>query len=127
MKKIMILITALTIGSSAFAQEHNMEKMEPNKDRANPMPDKMDGQDGMKKDHIMMMDGKMMMMKNGKEMPMDKDITMGNGTVAMTDGMCKKTDGSTMMMIEGDVMYMDGKMGKMPKMGKENKMGKMKM
>ena len=42
-------------------------------------------------------------------------------------GRIQKKDGSTMMMKEGDVMYMDGKMGKMPKMGKEDKMEKMKM
>ena len=51
---------------------------------------------------------------------------MGNGTTVMTDGMCKMKDGKTMQMKEGDMMDMNGKMGKMPKTAK-NKMGKMKM
>ena len=113
MKKLLILIAAFTLSSGVFAQEHKMEGM-----------DKKEQKMDMKKDHVMMMDGKMKMVKNGKEIPMDTDMTMGNGTKVMADGMCTKKDGTTMTMKNGDMMDMDGKMGKMPKKGK---MGKMKM
>ncbi len=65
------------------------------------------------KDCVMMKDGTMMMMKNGKMMEMDHDMTMKNGTVCMKDGTCKMKNGKTMMMKNGDKCYMDGKMVKM--------------
>lgn len=76
----------------------------------------------MKKDHLMMKDGKMEMTKNGKTMLMDKDMTMSNGTEVMTDGMCKMKDGKTMTMKEGDMMDMNGKMSKMPAKKKSKSM-----
>jgi len=111
MKKLLILITALALSSTAFSQE----KMDMKKGaKMGRMNHKMN----TKKDHVMMVNGKMQMMKNGKKMPMENEMTMGNGTKVMADGMCTKKDGTTMTMKNGDMMYMDGKMGKMPKMGK---------
>lgn len=117
MKKLLIVIAAFTVSSGVFAQD----KMDKNTDeKTHPqMKHKMD----MKKDYVMMKDGKMEMMKNGKTMPMDKEMTMGNGTTVMTDGMYKMKNGKTMQMKDGDMMYMNGKMSKMPK----TKMDKMKM
>ncbi len=63
-------------------------------------------------DYVTIKDGNMMMMKNGKKMEMDNDVTMKNGTVCMKDGICKMKNGKTMMMKNGDKCYMDGKMGK---------------
>lgn len=85
--------------------------------------DKMDKKEhrmGMMKDHLMMDGGKMMMMKDGKSMAMDKDMTMKNGTLVKMDGNVTMKDGKTMMMKDGDMIYMSGKMGKM-KMGKSMK------
>jgi hypothetical protein len=64
----------------------------------------------MMKDCCMMKDGKMMVMKDGKTMPMEKDMVMKNGTTCMTNGECKMKDGKKMMMKEGDCMDMNGKM-----------------
>ena len=55
MKKLLILITALALSSTAFLQEYKGMKKGM----------KMDHKMGMKKDHVMMMDGKMKMVKNG--------------------------------------------------------------
>lgn len=73
----------------------------------------------MMKDCCMMKDGKMMVMKNGKTMPMEKDMVMKNGTKCMTNGECTMKDGKKMMMKNGDCMEMSGKMctDKMQKMG----------
>ncbi|MDN3654089.1 hypothetical protein QWZ08_00540 [Ferruginibacter paludis] len=106
MKKLLIIAIAFTLGGTAFAQE-KMDKID----------HKMSHKMGMKKDCVMMKDGKMMMMKNGKMMAMDKDMTMHDGTVCMMDGTCKMKDGTTMMMKEGETCDMDGKMSHM-KMGK---------
>jgi hypothetical protein len=57
-----------------------------------------------------MKDGKMMMMKDGKEMPMEKEMTMKDGTKVTTDGTVTKKDGEKITMKEGDMMTMDGKM-----------------
>ena len=106
MKKLLILITALALSSTAFSQE----KMEMKKGmKMGKMGQNMD----MNKDHIMMMDGKMQMMQKGKTMSMDKDMVLSNGTTVMTDGTMKTKSGETMTMKEGDIVYMNGKMGKM--------------
>ena len=60
---------------------------------------KMNHRMDMKKDHIMMMDGKMKMVKNGKEMPMENEMTMGDGTKVMADGMCTKKDGTICLIL----------------------------
>lgn len=65
-----------------------------------------------KKDCCMMKDGKMMHQKDGKMMPMDKDMTMKDGTKCMTNGECIMKDGKKMKMKEGECMGMDGKMDK---------------
>ncbi|MHA4807853.1 DUF6799 domain-containing protein [Flavitalea flava] len=73
------------------------------------------------KDCCMKKDGKMMLMKDGKSMPMDKEMTMKNGTKCMTNGECTMKDGKKMMMKEGDCMEMSGKMGKCSMMNKSMK------
>lgn len=71
------------------------------------------------KDCCMMKNGKMMCMKDGKTMPMDKDMTMENGTVCMTNGECVMKDGKKMKMKEGECMDMSGKIEKCDKMKHE--------
>jgi hypothetical protein len=64
------------------------------------------------KDCVHMKDGKMMMMKDGQDMAMDKDMTMENGAKVMTDGTVIKKNGKKKTMKDGDMMTMDGKMKK---------------
>jgi len=64
------------------------------------------------KDHIMMKDGKVMMMKAGKSMPLDKEITLTNGSKVTVDGTVTMKDGTKMTMKEGDMITMDGAMMK---------------
>ena len=83
-------------------------------------------------DGVMMKDGKMMTMKDGKAMgPMDREMTTTNGHKVMPDGTMKMPDGKEMRMKEGQMMAMDGKMmegGKGMEDGKAMKGGKgMKM
>ncbi|HLL44957.1 MAG TPA: DUF6799 domain-containing protein, partial [Segetibacter sp.] len=70
MKKLLILVTAFTLSAGVFAQ-----------DKTEKMDKKMDHNMGMMKDCIMMEDGKMMVMKGGSTMAMDKEMTMKNGTM----------------------------------------------
>src|SRR4029453_7320964 len=60
---------------------------------------------------VMMKDGKMMMMMDGKAAgPMEHEMTMSDGTKVMTNGMVKMKDGKEMHMKDGQMMMMDGKM-----------------
>lgn len=63
-----------------------------------------------KMNHVMMKDGKMMMMMDGKMTMMDKDMMMKNGSKVMMDGKVMMKDGTSMMMKEGQMMSMDGMM-----------------
>ena len=77
-------------------------------------------------DGVMMQNGKMMMMKDGKAMgPMQGGMTMSDGTKMMTDGTMMMKDGTKMHMKDGQTMTMDGKMmdGKMMEGGKGMGMG----
>lgn len=75
----------------------------------------------MTKDCCMMKNGKMVMVKDGKTMPMDKDMKMSNGTTCMVNGECIMKDGKKMTMKEGDCMDMSGKMDKCTMMNKSTK------
>ena len=57
---------------------------------------------------VMMVDGSMMVRKDGAVMTMDKDMMMQNGTKVMMDGTVMMKDGTTMMMKEGMSVMMDG-------------------
>ena len=103
MKKLICFLAFSTLALGAFSQDGKMKMHDSS----------MTKMGHMKKDCVMMKDGKMMMMKDGKMMEMDKDMTMTNGTVCMKDGTCKMKNGKTMMMKEGDKCYMDGTMKKM--------------
>lgn len=61
-------------------------------------------------DGIMMKNGKMMMVKNGKSTLLDQEMSMDNGTKVMPDGTMMKKDGKKMMMKEGQHMDMSGNM-----------------
>ncbi len=58
---------------------------------------------------VMMRNGKMMIVKHGKPaMPMDDDITVGDGTVISADGTVKLKGGREFRMRNGQVMMRDG-------------------
>jgi hypothetical protein len=70
---------------------------------------KMKEKDG----EVMMKDGKMMIMKNGKWEAMTATATMSNGTKVMTDGSVMMKDGKKKMLKNGECMMPDGMMKKM--------------
>lgn len=110
MKKLFLLLAAFTFGTAIFAQD------KPKMKSSHHMTGKM-------QDCVMMEDGKMMTMMDGKTTAMDKDMTLKNGTMVMMDGTVKMKNGKTMMLKEGQCVYMNGKMGtmKMDKMKNEKR------
>lgn len=109
MKKLMILFAAATIGLTAAAQHegHGQQPTEPATHA---------------KEHLMMMDGKMMHIKDGKTMELTQEMKLSNGATIAKDGTMKMKNGDTRKLKDGEMIYMDGKMGKMP--GKKKGMGK---
>ncbi len=103
MKKLIFVFAVMTLSFASFAQpDTTVKKMD---------HDKMmhhDQMDMSKVDGCMMMNGKMMMIKNGKMSNMTKRMTMSNGTKMMADGTCVKKDGTKMKMKEGEHMDMAG-------------------
>ena len=74
---------------------------------------------GIMKDGFLMKDGKMMMLKSGMSSPMDKEMTLANGTKVMPSGDVMMKDGKKMMMKEGMMMGMDGNVTAMKSMMKK--------
>ena len=73
---------------------------------------------GYKKSHpngVMMQNGKMMLIKDGKMTTMENEIKMSNGTKVMANGSYMTENGKSMVMKEGQHMDMMGKMMKMRK------------
>ena len=64
---------------------------------------------------VMMHEGKMMQMQDGKMMPMTADMTMSNGTKVMANGQVMMAGGKTMMLKNGQGVSMGGQVmhGKM--------------
>lgn len=60
---------------------------------------------------VIMKDGKMMMMEDGKAtVPMNHDMTMTDGSMVMADGTMMMKDGTQMRLKEDQMVTMDGKM-----------------
>ena len=63
------------------------------------------------KDGVMMKNGKMTMMQDGKEVTrMDRETTLSDGTRVMMNGKMVTKDGKEVQMKEGQTVMMDGKM-----------------
>src|SRR4051812_17722124 len=61
-----------------------------------------------KKDCVMMTNGKMLMMVNGKTMDMPAEVKLKDGSVIQKNGTVTLKDGSTKVMKNGDSVDMDG-------------------
>ena len=55
----------------------------------------------------MMRDGKIIVLRNGEEMPMEEEMTMSDGTRVMPNGQILMADGTARMMREGETLTMD--------------------
>ena len=97
MKKLILLLVAMTFSFGVYAQEREMPA----------------------KTHIMMKDGKMWVMKDGKSSAMDGDLTLNEGTIVSASGKVTMKDGSTKTLENGDAIDMDGVISKQGMIKKE--------
>lgn len=89
MKKLLLLLMLCIGFASLQAQEKKMHKPHA-------------------KDCMVMQDGKMMTMMGGQTMAMERDTTLRNGTMVMTDGTVKMKNGKTVTLKNGECVMMDG-------------------
>ena len=62
-------------------------------------------------DGVMMRDGKMWRLQDGKEIGrMDRETTMSNGTKVLMNGKMMMRDGKELQLQEGQIMMLDGKL-----------------
>ncbi|MFI5224023.1 MAG: DUF6799 domain-containing protein [Nitrospirales bacterium] len=65
----------------------------------------------VEKDGVMMKDGKMWRLQDGKEIGrMDRETTLSNGTKVAMNGKMMMKDGKEVQMQEGQIIMLDGKM-----------------
>jgi hypothetical protein len=65
----------------------------------------------VEKDGVMMKDGKMWRLQDGREIGrMDRETTLSNGTKVMMNGKMMMKDGKESQLQEGQIMMLDGKM-----------------
>ena len=59
-------------------------------------------------DRVIMRDGRMLIVRNGKLRPMDLDMTMEDGTQVTTKGSVMRPNGTVHQMQDGEVINMKG-------------------
>jgi hypothetical protein len=103
MKRILIIAAVVCISQAVSAQN------------SDTIPQKTDSASHkMKQDpkgyYITLQAGQVMMVKDGKAQKLDADKLLKDGTLVTTDGKVKKSDGTTVVMKEGDRVYLEGGM-----------------
>lgn len=93
MKKFIVLLIAMTFSIGMHAQEVKTQTQP-----AMPL-----------KDHLMLKEGKMWVMKDGKTTAMTQDMVMSDGTMVSTSGtVTSAKDGTSIILANGDSVDMDG-------------------
>jgi hypothetical protein len=116
MKKLILAFTAILFSLNVFATSDSTKVMKTHKTvvthkrtttsyssrKAHP-------------DGVMLVDGKVMMIKDGKMTKLESDTYLNNGTKVTPEGMCTDKTGTSMMMKEGEHLDMEGNMVVMKK------------
>ena len=122
MKKLFLLTAGLLISTGIVcAQNAPQKKTEPVKTKATQTANK---EKCNLKNCCMMKDGKMIVLKDGKEMPMTEDVSLDNGSKVTMDGTVIAKDGKQSKLKNEDCIDMSGVRGKIPKPAKEKEPAK---
>ena len=125
MNKILLTLTAIAITACSYAQvDSTQNKMNPPQNNRNDdgmiqnrdlnnnqiQNEQRNQADMSHPDGVMMQDGKMIIVKDGRMVTLKNDMTMDNGMIVMSNGSYMKKGGTKMMFKEGEHMDMSGKM-----------------
>ncbi|MGM0582700.1 MAG: DUF6799 domain-containing protein [Bacteroidota bacterium] len=105
MKKILLSIATVMITFGVYAQSESTYSKEIQKNNKQFS----DSENLNHPDGFMLQEGEMMMVKNGDITRLEKDTTVSNGTIIMSDGYYMEKDKSKIMLQEGEHMDMAGK------------------
>src|ERR1051325_6598444 len=101
MKKVMIMISVLLIAGVVFAQKGQRKKA--------PPQSLVMAQEIQKGDSVLMKEGSVWLIKDGKRTVVGTEITIG-GTKVKADGSVLFKDGTTAILQEGDIILADGRL-----------------
>lgn len=105
MKRIIITgVAAIMLSAAAHAQDTPVKKM----NQQPPVASSPNMKNGQEPDNIMMKEGRMIVLRNGKESDMKEDAVLGNGTVVMMDGTIKTKDGKMVKLNNGESIDRNG-------------------
>lgn|GEM_PF-1815469 len=107
MKKILTAVMALFITTGLVQAQDQNKSSSATPAATQPAAAKCD-----MKNCCMMKDGKLVQMKDGKEIAMTEDVKLGNGTLVHKDGSMDTKDGKKMMLKDGECIDMNGTMGR---------------
>lgn len=68
----------------------------------------------MQGDHVLMRDGKIIVMRNKEEMPLEEEVTLSDGTKVMPNGQVLMANGTARMMREGETLTVDRETDRVP-------------
>jgi hypothetical protein len=68
----------------------------------------------MQGDHILMREGKIIVMRNKEEMPLEEEVTLADGTKVMPNGQVLMANGTARMMREGETLTVDRETDRVP-------------
>jgi hypothetical protein len=110
MKKLIVISIAIAITAGAYAQLDSTTNKTNLGDKSK-QSQKVQNNSGDKSytDGVVLLNGKVMQVKNGQTVVLDQNLTLDNGTEIMTDGTYIKKDGSKMKLKEGQNLDMSGK------------------
>jgi hypothetical protein len=111
MKKTALVIILFVFTFGAYAQNNSPD--------ISLVAQSLDQSKMNKKDCVMMKNGKMLVMKDGKTMDMTGDVTLNDGSVVSKNGTIKMKDGSTKAIKNGDTVDMNGNWERMDKPDKK--------
>jgi hypothetical protein len=102
MKKIIVLIMALTVATGAYCQSKIPDSRKDTlNSRIHPTT----------RDCLVMKGGVVKMWKGGQVIVVTGPVTLNNGTTVDSDGSIKMKDGSSAVLKDGQLIDMDGNIG----------------
>lgn len=103
MKKLILVFVAIAIAAGAYAQIDSTSRIVNNNPDMRYLPADKSLPDG-----VVMQNGVVMKVEDGKMTILEEDMTLSNGTKITSDGTWTKSDGTEKMLEEGQHIDMSG-------------------
>lgn len=110
MKKLIFVFATFAIVAGAYTETYSAPIKIYTQDISNKQSQNTqnNAQDEIHPDGVIMQEGIAMRVKDGKLTTLDREMTMGNGTIVMKNGTCIKKNGIRFILKEGEHIDMSG-------------------